>query len=61
MTETAAGEPRRLDLKGSLAALKRAAQRAREVAVRTHTNLILVKDGKMMIVPPEELEEPKNP
>lgn len=41
------------DLAGAGAALKRAARRAREIAERTHTQLVTYKDGhvqKRMIV-----------
>lgn len=36
------------DMKAAPAALVRAAQRARELAARTHTPLIVVKNGKMV-------------
>ena len=58
MMETGPDGPRTLDLKGSMAALKRAALRAREEAIRTHTNLIIAQDDKMVIITPEELQEP---
>jgi DNA-directed RNA polymerase subunit K/omega len=35
-------------MKAAPAALVRAAQRARELAARTHTPLIVVKNGKMV-------------
>jgi len=46
------------DMEGSLAALKRAARRARVIAAQTHTPLVIYKNGrieKRMIeeVPPE--------
>ncbi len=43
------------DMQAAPAALVRAAQRAREVAARTHTPLIVVKNGKMVeeTVPPQ--------
>jgi len=40
------------DLRASLAALRRAAQEAREVAVRTGTRLVLVQDGQVVRVRP---------
>ncbi len=36
------------DMQGAPAALLRAAQRAREVAIRTGTPLVVVKDGKVI-------------
>lgn len=41
-------------LKGSLAALRRAAQRARKVAQQTGTDLVVVRDGKVIRVSPEQ-------
>jgi predicted ABC-type ATPase len=42
------------ELKGSLAALRRAAQRARQVALQTGTDLIVVRDGRIVRVNPAE-------
>jgi predicted ABC-type ATPase len=39
---------------GALAAMRRAAQRAREIARQTGTDLILVRDGKVVHVKPSE-------
>ena len=65
MSDNGDAEPRFLDLRGSLAALNRAALRAREEAIRTHTNLVMVRDGKMVIFSPadepEILEGPVDP
>ena len=36
------------DMQGVLPALVRAAQRAREIAARTDTPLVIVKDGKLV-------------
>ncbi|MDO9439160.1 hypothetical protein [Hydrogenophaga sp.] len=41
------------DIQGALAALRRAAQRAREVAKQTGTDLILFQDGQIVRVKPE--------
>jgi len=40
---------------GTLAALRRAAKRARETAARTGTPLVLVIDGKVRHVRPQDL------
>ena len=41
------------DLKGSAKAIKRAARRARDVALQTGTDLIVVRDGKVVRVKPQ--------
>ena len=41
------------ELQGSLAALRRAAQRAREIARQTGTYLVVVREGRLMRVSPE--------
>ena len=41
------------DIQGALAALCRSAQRAREVAKQTGTDLIQFRDGKVVRVKPE--------
>ena len=41
------------DLKGSLTAIRRAALRAREVAEQTGTDLIVVRSGQVVRVPPQ--------
>lgn len=42
------------DFRGSLAAIKRAAVRARQLAEQTGTDLIVVRAGKMVRVPPKQ-------
>lgn len=42
-------------LKGSMAAMERAAAMAREIAIQTNTAIILVKDGKVKRVTADEL------
>ena len=42
------------DLKGSLAAIRRAALRARKVAEQTGTDLIVVRSGQVVRVPPKQ-------
>ena len=48
-------------LRGSLNALRRAADAARKVAIQTDTNLIVVKDGKLTRIPAQELREAAPP
>jgi hypothetical protein len=43
------------DLRASLAALRRAAKLARETAIRTNTEICIVKDGKLVQITAEEL------
>jgi hypothetical protein len=45
------------DLAGSLAAIQRAAQSARELAVRTNTAIIVFRDGKIVRVTADELRK----
>lgn len=45
------------DLIGSLAAMQRAAQTARELAVRTNTAVIVSKNGQTVRVTAEELRK----
>ena len=45
------------DLRASLGALRRAAQQARKTAIQTGTDLVIVKDGRMRRISPEELRQ----
>ena len=45
------------DLRASLGALRRAAQQARKTAIQTGTDLVIVKDGQMRRISPEELRQ----
>lgn len=42
------------DLRGSLLAIRRAALRARQVAQQTGTDLIVVRSGQVVRVPPQQ-------
>jgi hypothetical protein len=44
-------EAKSADLRASAAALRRAALMARQIAIQTNTNLIIVKDGKLTASP----------
>jgi hypothetical protein len=46
------------DFRGSLAAIKRAAIRARQVAEQTGTDLIVMRSGKVVHVPPKQRGAP---
>jgi hypothetical protein len=41
-------------LRGSLAAMRRAAAMARETAIQTNTGIVIVRDGQMVRVSAEE-------
>ena len=43
------------DLVNSLTALRRAARMAREVAVRTDTEIVIVRDGRLIRITADEL------
>ena len=46
------------DVKGSLQAIRRAALRARQIAQQTDTDLIVVRSGKVVRVPPRSKGTP---
>jgi hypothetical protein len=45
------------DLRASLAAMRRAAEEARRIAIQTNTALVVVRDGVLARVPAEVLRE----
>ncbi|HBU26272.1 MAG TPA: hypothetical protein DEB19_02850 [Synechococcales bacterium UBA8138] len=45
------------DIRGSVAAMKRAAQSAREIAIQTNTDLIIMKNDNIVRISPEELRQ----
>jgi hypothetical protein len=45
------------DLRASLAAMRRAAAMARDIAIQTNTGIVVVKDGKPVFVTAEELRK----
>jgi hypothetical protein len=45
------------ELRGSLAALQRAAAMARKIAIQTDTALVIVQDGKTIRIPAEQLRQ----
>jgi hypothetical protein len=46
------------DLRASMIAMRRAAAMARETAIRTGTEIVVVRDGKPVRIPAEQLREP---
>lgn len=57
MTQEELSKARSADLRGSLAAMQRAAQEARRIAIQTNTAIIVVRDGKIVRIPADELRE----
>ena len=49
------------DLRASVAAMRRAAALARETAIRTDTDLVVVKNGQLVRIPAEVLRTTSNP
>ena len=45
------------DLRSSMIAMRRAAAMARETAIRTGTEIVVVRDGKPVRIPAEQLRE----
>jgi hypothetical protein len=44
-------------LRGSMAAMQRAAELARRTAIQTGTNLVIMKDGKLTRIPAQALRK----
>ena len=60
MTKKDISEAKNPDLRGSQAAILRAAELARHKAIQTGTDLIVVQDGKIVRIPAAELKK-QNP
>ena len=60
MTKKDISQAKNLDLRGSEAAILRAAELARQKAIQTGTDLIVVQDGKIVRIPVAELQK-QNP
>jgi hypothetical protein len=45
------------DMRGSMAAMRRAADSARKTAIQTDTEIIVVRDGKPVSIPAKQLRE----
>ena len=43
------------ELRGSLAAMERAAAMARKIAIQTDTAIVVVRDGKVVEIPADQL------
>lgn len=53
-------EAKNPDLRGSLAAMRRAAEMARQIAIQTNTEIVIVQDGKPVHITAEELRRERN-
>jgi len=57
MTQRELSEASNPDLRGSLAAMRRAAEMARQIAIQTNTGIVRVKDGKPVVISADELRK----
>jgi hypothetical protein len=59
MTELELSKASNPDLRASFAALRRAADMARETAIQTNTAIVIVRDGKLVRISAAQLREGK--
>ena len=59
MSRADISQARNPDLRGSMAAMKRAAVLARKIAIQTNTGIIVVRDGKPVRISAAELRAGK--
>lgn len=59
MTQKDLGSARDPDLRGSLAAMRRAGELARKTAIQTDTGIVIVRDGKLVHISADELRHEK--
>ena len=57
MIQRELSEAKNPDLRASLAAMRRAAELARTIAIQTNTEIVIVKDGKPVRITAEELRQ----
>lgn len=57
MTQQELSKAKNPDLRASLVAMRRAAEMARKTAILTNTGIIVVRDGKPVRIPAEQLRE----
>jgi len=50
-------QARNPDLRASMAAMRRAAQLARQIAIQTNTGIVMVRDGQCVRISAQELRE----
>jgi hypothetical protein len=61
MTQQDLSKAKDADLRASLAAMQRAAEMARQTAIQTNTALVVVRNGKTVRIPAEELRKLATP
>jgi len=59
MTHPELSQAKNPDLRASLAALQRAADLARQTAIQTNTEIVVVRDGKLVRIPAQQLRAAK--
>jgi hypothetical protein len=59
MTRNELSQAKNPDLRASLIALQRAAELARKTAIQTNTEIIVVRDGKLVRIPAQQLRMAK--
>lgn len=57
MKQQELSEAKNPDLRASLAAMRRAADMARQTAIQTNTAIVLVKDGRPVRIPADQLRK----
>jgi imidazolonepropionase-like amidohydrolase len=57
MTQQDISKAKNPDLRASLAAMRRAAEMARQIAIQTNTGIVIVEDGKLVHISAEELRQ----
>lgn len=57
MTQQDLSRAKNPDLRASLAAMRRAAEMARNTAIQTNTEIVIVKDGRPVRIAAEELRK----
>ncbi len=55
MTQSDISKAKNPDLRASVAAMRRAAELARQTAIQTDTAIIMVRDGKPVRIPADQL------
>jgi hypothetical protein len=55
MTQQDLSKAKNADLRGSLAALQRAAAEARRIAIQTNTGIVIMRDGQLVHLSAEDL------
>lgn len=59
MTPQELAKAKNPDLRASLAAMHRAARLARKIAMQTDTEIVVVRDGRLVRIPAEQLRAGK--